>query len=207
MNRVTERAREDGSQRYTRRTILRGGAATVGGVVAIPGLASGRRITQTAVIPSPEDWADENLAGFMIHAGQAQDPVQTREAANCNYENWPPDEIRAYDAQIINRKDADTPEQSINLHIDAEADVPPGALYLINAFERCDNGYIGVSLEQIGQQDVGGRGSEPPAVDVEDDSRPNTQTERSGAIGPGFGALATIAALVGGGLLARLIDD
>lgn len=204
MDRSRDGPRDDAPPRYTRRSILRGGAASIGAFAAIPGVVTGRQVTQTAVIPSPEPWADDNLAGFMIHVGGSQSPVESNEA-ECDYENWPPEQPVAYEATIINRKDAETPEQDINLFIAEDVDIPPGALYLINTFERCESGYIGVQIERIGRRDVQlSNASDAPVADVEDDSRPNTQTGPSGAIGPGFGALAAIAAVVGGGLLARL---
>lgn len=184
---------------------LAGGAALGGGTVGLSEIAAGNQVTETAIIPGPEPWADDNLAGFMIHVGGSQSPVETRVAADCDYRDWPPDTITAYEATIINRKVSGTPQQEINLHISDAVTVSRGALYLINQFERCENGYVGVQLEQIGLRDVSlTNESDAPVVDVEDDERPNTGTGGQSVVGPGFGALATVGGLLGAGLLARL---
>lgn len=196
---------ETGAQRdVARRAVLAGGAATVAGLVGVAGTASAQ-ITETAVVAVPERWRDENLAGFMIHVGGEADGVRTREAANCGYQDWPPDEILAYDAQLINRKVPETPESNVEFHLPGEVDVTPGALFLVNQFGECPNGYFGVSVERIGQADDElGAG---PVADVEQDERPNTASPGAGAIGPGFGAVATLAGILGAGLLGRWRDD
>lgn len=220
-------SRSDGSgdgdeTELTRRSVLAGSAATlgagsvgVGGLAAASGAAAGQA-TEVAVIPEVSRWPDANLAGFMVHVGGETTPTETSSTENCDHEGWPPEEILAYDATLINRKEGDTPEESTTLYIGGSVDVPGGALYLINTFVECGD-YVGVNLEQVGQftggDDGAGATDVGPVADVEEDERPDVRTTEAdggggfGAVGPGFGPLATVAGLLGGGALLRWRDS
>jgi hypothetical protein len=214
MERDPSRADESGDTpaeaAVTRRSVLAKSAATVGaGAAAASGFvgASGpaaAQITEAAAIPEPTKWDDNtNFAGFMVHVGESLSPEQERVAAECELvssDTWPPDEMLAYDARLINRKDDSTEQAETTLYIGDGANVTAGKLYIVNRFNRCDSDFLGVSLEQIGLSDVG--------VDVEEDERPNAATTAtddggSAAFGPGFGPLAATAALLGRGALTR----
>lgn len=203
-----------GGAAVTRRSVLARGAATLGtGAVAAGGVvgASGvtaAQITEAAAIPEPTKWSEgTNFAGFMIHVGGSLSPEQERVATDCDVvgsDTWPPDEMLAYDARLINRKDESTEQAETTLYIGESADVTAGKLYIINRFNRCDSDFLGVTLEQIGLSEVN--------VNVEEDERPNAATTAaddggSGAFGPGFGPVATVAALLGGGALLRRRND
>lgn len=208
-----------GERGVTRRRALVGTAATLGScAVGASGLASASgvaaaQITESAVIPDVEKWDDPNLAGFMIHVGQELTPEDTRIGADCHppgSDPWPPDEILAYNAQLIDRKQEDAPEVATTLHISGDVEIAPGQLFLINRFNRCGDGYVGITVEQIGRRDLaagpGEQATNRPVVDIEEDERPNTDVP-TGAIGPGFGPMASIAALLAGALLRRRGDD
>ncbi|QLH80731.1 hypothetical protein [Halosimplex pelagicum] len=205
----------------SRRRVLRGvgglGASAVGaGAVAGASGVASAQITQAAAIPEVARWENENLAGFMIHVGGSTSPTQVRVAEGCvppGSDTWPPDEMLAYDAMVINRKLGDTPEAETTLYIGGSVEVLPGQLYLISRFNRCDDGFVGVSLEQIGRSDVsagpGQQATNRPVADVEEDERPRDlgTTQTPDATGPGFGLLASFAGLLGGGALLRRRDD
>jgi len=197
----------------TRRAALAGTATALGAGVTGAGTLAGAsgvtaaQVTEAAAIPRPAQWGDDtNFAGFMIHVGGSLSPEQERVAADCELissDTWPPDEMLAYDAQLINRKDDSTEQAETTLYIGEAADVTPGKLYIVNRFNRCDSDFLGVSLEQIGLSEVN--------VDVEADERPNAETTGvseggSGAFGPGFGLVASLAGLLGGGALLRRRD-
>lgn len=211
----------------TRRAVLAGGAATLGAVVGAAGAASGQ-VTTTGVITVPDQWADRNLAGFTVLVSESDggsadetaepvsgdatetDPVETTAAAtdtatpDCDYGDWPPDEVAAYDASLIDRKDEDAPRADVTLHVGADVDVPANVLYLVNTFERCESEHVGVELELLDEGTPGGEFE--PNVEIEDDERPNAQTEdgTTGVTTPGFGAVGALAALAGvAGYLAR----
>ncbi|WP_436925745.1 PGF-CTERM sorting domain-containing protein [Halosimplex amylolyticum] len=207
MSRPSGRADGVGEQGLTRRSVLAGSAATltvgVGALAGASGVAAGQ-ITEAAAIPQPERWDDANLAGFMIHVGSTASIERADTARQCEVvgsDTWPPDELLAYEVQLINRKDDAASEEETTMYIGGRADVAPGKLYIINRFNRCDNGFVGISLEQIGRSDV----------DVTVDDSANAATTAaddggSGAFGPGFGLPAAIAALLGGGALLRWRD-
>lgn len=195
----------------TRRSLLANSAATLGtGAVAASGFvgASGvtaAQITEAGAIPDPAKWGDDtDFAGFMIHVGGSLSPERERVAADCELagsDTWPPDEMLAYDAQLINRKDDATEQAETTLYVGETANVTAGKLYIVNRFDRCDGGFLGVSLEQIGLSDVNVAGDGQPTAGT------TTADEGgSGAFGPGFGPLAAVAGLLGGGALLRRRD-
>ncbi|QLH76528.1 hypothetical protein HZS55_04055 [Halosimplex rubrum] len=216
MERDPNRADESGAGTpgevaVTRRSVLAKGAATLGaGAVAAGGFvgASGvatAQITEAGAIPRPSKWGDDtNFAGFMVHVGGSLSPERERVAADCELvgsDTWPPDEMLAYDAQLINRKDDSTEQAETTLYIGETADVTAGKLYIVNRFDRCDGDFLGVSLEQIGLSEVNVDGEGPNAATTEPGDG------GSGAFGPGFGPLATAVGLLGGGALLRRRDD
>ncbi|ELZ29127.1 hypothetical protein C475_02884 [Halosimplex carlsbadense 2-9-1] len=194
-----------GEAAVTRRSVLAKSAATLGaGAVAAGGFVgtsdvAAAQVTEAGAIPEPTKWTDgTNFAGFMVHVGGSLSPEQERVAADCELvgsDTWPPDEMLAYDAQLINRKDDSTEQAETTLYIGETADVTAGKLYIVNRFNRCDSDFLGVSLEQIGLSEVN--------VDVET-TEPGEGG--SGAFGPGFGPLATVAGLLGGGALLNRRD-
>lgn len=191
------------SRAVTRRAVLRRSAVAATGAAAFVRRASAQ-ITRTGVVPSPERWADENLAGFLIHVGPEPSPESPATPPECEFEDWPPGEISRYNATLVNRKQDDTPEEDTTLFVDADVTVAPGQLYLISSFGRCESRYVGLALEQIGRTDVAG-GEGGPVVDVEEDEQPNTETaDGTGVVGPGFGTLTALAGAAGlGGWLAK----
>ncbi|WP_123537048.1 hypothetical protein [Halosimplex salinum] len=206
-----------GATGTTRRSVLAAGAGVLGaGAVSAGALTrssgvAAAQITEAAAIPTPERWSDANLAGFMIHVGGSIDSEQSQQAADCQVvgsDTWPPDEMLAFDAQLIDRKDDSTAEEETTLYIGASSDVEPGKLYIINRFNRCED-FVGVSLEQIGRADVNveidDRTTDTPAdADQPDGATTESEDGGFGAVGPGFGPLAGLIGLLGGGaLLAR----
>lgn len=195
---------DGGETELTRRSMLAGSAATLGtGVVAARGLAAASgvaagQITEAAAIPQPERWSDANLAGFMIHIGSTASIDRADAARQCGVpgsDTWPPDELLAYEVQLINRKDDATGEVGTTMYIGGRAEVAPGKLYVIDSFNRCGNGFVGLSLEQIGRSDL--------EVTVNSGNAGTTAADDggSGAFGPGFGLPAAVAGILGGGAL------
>lgn len=199
---------DGGETELTRRSLLAGSAATLtagaGALAGASGVAVGQ-ITEAAAIPQPERWSDANLAGFMIHIGSTAPIDRADTARECGVpgsDTWPPDELLAYEVQLINRKDEATAEEETTMYIGGAAEVAPGKLYIINRFNRCGNGFVGISIEQIGRSDV--------AVTVDDSANAATTAVDdggSGAFGPGFGLPAAVAGLLGGGALLRRRDE
>ncbi|WP_436908650.1 hypothetical protein [Halosimplex marinum] len=209
----------DSRPTVSRRRVLRGAATAGAGAVGAGALAStsgvgSAQITQAAAIPDVTRWENDNLAGFMIHVGGATSPSQTRVAEGCvppGSDTWPPDEMLAYEAMLINRKQGDTPEAETTLYIGGSVEVLPGQLYLINRFNRCDGDFVGVVLEQIGRSDVsagpGQQATNRPVADVEEDERPRELGTTTTDGGPGLGIVASLVGLLGGGALLRNRGD
>jgi len=192
---------------HSRRAVLAGAATALSATGTLTSQAAGKQITVPAVIPKIERWPDANLAGFMIHVGPTTDPAELTATETCEFADWPPDTTIAYDASIINRKLADTPEENTILYVSEDASIPAGALFLVNTFNRCDGPFVGVNVGQIGRYDVAGPGVATdygPVAEVEEDERPNTQTNDSGGSAvsaPGFGVGAALVGVLGGALL------
>ncbi|WP_415379166.1 PGF-CTERM sorting domain-containing protein [Halosimplex sp. TS25] len=208
-----------GGPELTRRSMLAGtgvaiGAGAVGaaGFAGASGVAAGQ-ITEAAAIPEVTRWENDNIAGFMIHVGGSTSPAQVRIAEDCDVpgsDTWPPDTMLAYEVHLINRKTEGTPEEEeTTLYIGDSAEVAPGTLYIINRFNRCGSGFVGVTLEQIGRSDIevdgeadGGAGGGQATVATTEPG----DGGGFGSSGPGFGALAALAGLAGGGALLRWRD-
>ena len=191
------------------------GAVAAGGFVGASGVATGQ-ITEAAAIPEPSKWnEDTNFAGFMIHIGESLSPEQERVAADCELvssDTWPPDEMLAYDAMLINRKDDSTEQSETTLYIGENADVTAGKLYIVNRFDRCDSDFLGVALEQTGLSEVNvdvDEATDRPAA--EDGPADATTADEDGGgfgeTGPGFGPAAAVAGLLGAGALLRRRGD
>ena len=60
--------------RHSRRAVLAGTATALAAGAGHIGRATGQQITSPAVIPKPDRWADENLAGFIELRGGYPDP-------------------------------------------------------------------------------------------------------------------------------------
>lgn len=121
----------------------------------------------------------------------------------CEFGDWPPQEVASHEVLLVNRKDEDAPEEETTLRTSAEVDVEANAPYLINRFERCETDYVGVELESV---EGGAVEAEDDPEEVEDD--PNEPADAgendTPAQGPGFGVVAAAAAALGvGGWLAR----
>jgi hypothetical protein len=195
--------RSDRPIRRSRRAVLAGTATALAAGAGHTGRARGQQITFPAVIPTPDRWADENLAGFMIHVGPTTDPAELAAAESCDLADWPPETTFVYDATLINRKQGDTPEEDTLLYASDNAPIPAGALFLINTFTTCESDHVGINLKQIGRYDVGGGDASDygPAADVEEDERPNAPTNTSGssgAVASGFGVLAALTGTLAG---------
>ena len=153
----------------------------------------------------------------MIHIGESLSPEQERVAADCELvssDTWPPDEMLAYDAMLINRKDDSTEQSEATLYIGENADVTAGKLYIVNRFNRCDSDFPGVALEQIGLSDVNvdEATDRPAATAAEDEPADATTADEDGGggfgeTGPGFGPAAAAAGLLGAGALLRRRGD
>lgn len=186
----------------TRRAVLTGAAASLGGATLFAGTARGQ-ITTNAVIPTPDRWADENLAGFMIHVGPTLDPESVASTPDCSFEGWPPDEIDVYDAALIDRKQSNTPEIEISLFVGADQEIGAGELFLVNTFEECESDHVSLELEGIGRRFRGTASG--PAAERDPGDEPAGEPTDSEAFGPGFGVVQALLAAAGlGGLSAWL---
>lgn len=133
---------------------------------------------------------------------------------DCDFREWPPESVASHDATLINRTESDTPEVDTTLYTSAEANVEEDGPYLVNSAQECESDYVGVELVSVEGAD---REENDQVEEVEGDP---TETgpggdgvaggdagDETAADGPGFGALAAVAAVVGGVLFGRRGED
>lgn len=152
-------------------------------------------------------------------AGATDEP----ETPDCDFRDWPPDDVERYDVRLVDRKADDATEEDTTLWVSADVEIGRDAQFLVNDHRDCGDGYVGVELEDLGgsggesgraEEDVedfeegtpaGGNGQDEGAgaeTPVVDDGGAETTEE-----GPGFGVLAALAGAAGlGGLLSRRSD-
>lgn len=187
----------------SRRAVLAAGAAGVGALLGVPGPASAQSV-DVGLIPTPDRWREENLAGFMIHTGEEVDPDEADVDANCDVPGWPPDETQEYDVSLLNRKVEEMPQLETSLYAGPDLEAQPGDLFLINTFRHCESDHVAVELEQIGREvseDVHPEAVNQPASPSPDDGGGGGVTPDTG---PGFGLVGALAGLAGlGWLLGR----
>lgn len=187
-------------------------------------VAEGEETVEDA--PTQDGSDNATSAGETVEDATAQDGGGgAGSAPQCDYQDWPPDEVAEYDAALIDRKtdqgegaDGSAPEESTTLYVAADEDVQQGEVYLVNSYERCDTDYVGVELEFLGESNgQGSAGADDANENVEDfEAQNNTGNESGGGVGgggggdagsgsgPGFGAVGALVAAAGlGGLLAR----
>lgn len=149
-------------------------------------------ITTQAAIREPEE-IDQELLGFWVHLARELDPYEASVADRCPAVPWPDREGMAFDAMLIDRQ-AEPEQLQITVFLHEAVDVGPGDLYVVNGSEECEGEYMALALEQIGAPNIQ---VGPRATDL-GGGAPTTEGD-----GPGMGALAGLAGLLGGGWLAR----
>lgn len=131
------------------------------------------------------------------------------ETPECDFEDWPPDEVERYEARLVDRK-GDGTEEDTTLWVSADVEIEDDDSFLINQHEDCGDGdFVGVELEDMGEQNGGEGGRAEENVEDFEEGSPTGEDGGVGAAtpesGPGFGVLAALAGAAGfGGLLARL---
>ncbi|MBV0925545.1 hypothetical protein KTS45_15165 [Halomicroarcula limicola] len=192
---------DDSSRSYSRRDVLAATGTVVGGTLVASGQAAAQS-TRKAVITDGS--ATENdMTGFFVHVGQTTDPADAQVADSCEFADWPADETRTYDVKLIDRGRPDYEQYSRSLYVDNSTEVPPGSLFVINSQEQCTEGYVGIRLEKLGSDQLeaavsGGARTTTPSGGG---GGGGGDDGGSGAAGPGFGVVATVAAALGYGAL------
>ena len=187
-------------------------AAQSGGTETETGTESGGQISATTlgIIPEQQN-VQGSVEGFWIHVGGTVNPVEAGVADNCDLVDWGNDSTLAYDAQLIDRT-AEPAQTGVTLYLPESVEVAPGTLFIVNDRERCESGYVGVELEQLGMDlntlvardaSGGGIGETSTATDTE-----MVDETTTGGSGPGLGIASALAGVAGGGwLLNRHRED
>lgn len=174
------------TDRWTRRSVL--SATVTAGVTALAGGAAARQAattTRVVILSSEEFTRGDGYAGYFIHIGsESTSEFSVSDLEDCQFENYNPSSVAAYDGSLIDRQDEASRQLPIQIYTAAAADIDPGTLWVVNRGVDCPSGdFVGLELEQIGATVVR---ADPEGA--------------SGGVGlPGFGPLAAIAGLIGGG--------
>lgn len=209
---------------YARRTVLAGiGGVVLSSLATQPVAGQETPVAARAVIPEPEQFAVDDIAGFFLHVDPDTSPSRAQVADACGYADWPSEGTRAYDVWLVDRTGEEYASEPLTLYVPDRRSVPAGGLYVINRVQQCDGSYVGIEIEQLNAGDGPFlEGSFTTTTDPEtvadteagDDQEiaadPGTTEQGAGGTttgsGPGFGILATLAGLAGGGWLARRRD-
>lgn len=182
------------SGNWSRRGLLTA-TGTVGAVALTPTALA--RYTTRMVIPRVREFDEEGYAGFFLHVGDERDDRLSVDAVEgCEFANWPPEEIAAYDGRLIDRIDESHREVPTQIYVPADRTVETGSLWVVNREISCPEENVGLEAEQLGARIRG--------------NQSGTETDGgSGPVGqPGFGPLSAVAALfAGGAALARRLDS
>lgn len=176
------------TDRWTRRSILT--ATATAGVTALGGVtAAGQTaVTTRVVIRTTEDFTGgDGYAGYFLHVGsESTSEFSASDLEDCQFEDYNPSDIAAYNGTLIDRQDEASRQLPIQVYTAAAADIEPGTLWVVNREVTCADGdFIGLELEQIGATAV----------------RADPEGAANGVGLPGFGPLAAVAGLLGGGWL------
>lgn len=231
----------------SRRRVLVGSVTATACLVGLPSVASAQG-TVVGLIPTPEQWEDEDLTGFEIRLGSddgdegddtgggdgggddtgggddgnesgddggddAGDGGDGGDVPECDFRDWPPDEVESHEARLVNRHDEETPAEPTTLYVSADVDAEGDAPYVINMHEDCETDYVGVELEtvegarerdddpeEVTEDDPQEEGDGPETPDPAgggDDTPRSGEDDGIGVFGPGFGLPAAVAAIFG----------
>lgn len=167
------------------------GSAVAGGVIATGGADAQSRVTRRVVIPKAEDFARGDYDGFFLHVGETTPgELDVSTLRDCEFRSWAPDGVTNHRGTLVDHVGDEVEQVPTSVHTNEADDLRTGSLWVINGTVSCPDGYVGLTIEQVGAA-VPGNVTES-----------ETATEGTGAVGPGFGALAGAAGV--GGLLALL---
>lgn len=153
------------------------------------------------VIPAAEDFAgDEGYTGYFVHVGDESetDDVGPNDVAGCEFPDWPPEGIQAFNGTLLDRIQEDHRQVPTKVYAAKRATVSTGSLWVINRIRNCPGEHVGLEVEQVGA--AFGNVSED-ATSTETSTNPIGQ--------PGFGPVAGVAATLTGAaaLVRRLGTD
>lgn len=188
----------------TRRGLLRRAGAGVGvAATSGVGLATGQEtpsLTTRGIVQEQEVY-EQDVTGFWIHLAEELDPAPSGISNYCGFPDWTEEGSNAYDAQMIDRT-ADPEQQQIAIYLQEATDVAPGALFIVNESQSCEEGYVGLELERVGA-DLAAVWAQEPGTQTPASDGGGAQPA-TGETGPGFGVVSGLAGLAGlGWLLGR----
>lgn len=198
----------------TSRRAFLGGTATLAATTALPTAAAQESSTATgaetesggdgagmftmAAIPDDAPTFDgDDYVGLFVHISGPGENKGSEGVESCEFASSSDEELVTWDAILIDENGEDAKEK-LTLHAKQGADgMHGGHLFIVNGQSDCGDGYVQVTLEQIGASSVdytgsvteGGSGGE------------------SNADAPGFGAVAGLSGLLGAGWLAKHRSD
>lgn len=170
--------------------IAAAGSAAGGGILATGGASAQSQVTRRVVIPRAEDVAMGDYDGFLLHVGErTAGELDASTLENCQFGDWSVDGITYRAGTLVDQLGQEIERIPTTVYTDANRDLAPGTLWVINGTVQCPQEYVGLRLEQVASPGEGGTDTA-------------TADGGAGAFGPGFGALGAAAGV--GGLLALL---
>lgn len=177
----------------TRRDALSGVAGTIA-ATSMVGRTEARqaRIKRRMVIPEVDEFDDYD--GQFVFIDEPVDADATEvPVGQCEFAStWPAEETQVYEGQLLDRRQEVPLAVELKVYTNGnKAQIEPATHFIIQNTHACPGGYIGLEGESVRRQALAGK---PPGPTVE-----GTASE-----GPGFAPLATLAGIIGAGLLTRL---
>lgn len=177
----------------TRRAFLVGvgGTAALGAAPVVNAQGTETKFTSVAIPDSAPTFGESDYVGLFVHVAGPGGDKPSQGVGNCPFAG--DSQLVTWNAVVVdktgNRQQAET-----TLHAKQGAqDMQGGKLFIVDEQRNCGNGFVQLSLEQVG------------ASSVEVQTSPTKKGEGTeGAIeGPGFGPVAGVAGLLGAGWLAK----
>lgn len=143
-------------------------------------------VSRRALVPRVEEFEDDFVGQWVALNATVDIELEVDIADECDYANWPPDETRAYEAQLLDRRSEEPIAVDILTFTDGtEPDFEVNSVFIINRVHDCTPEHVGVDLVWVPRRSV--RGEEPGPTATEPDGIPGM-----GALGA-LGALAAVA--------------
>lgn len=182
----------------TRRTFLTGigAAAATAATPRVAAQESGTGVFTEAAIPDSAPTFDrDDYVGLFVHISGPGADKSSQGVDSCSFAG--DGTLVTWDAVLVD-KTGESAKESTTLHAKQGAEgLQGGRLFVVDEQQGCGDGFVQVSLEQVGASKVDYKGT--------------TSTDGEGGEGdidaPGFGPVAALAGVLGAGWLAKRRGD
>lgn len=166
----------------------------LGGVPAAAAQESGV-FTEAAVPDSAPTFDGDDYVGLFVHVSGPGEDRSSDPVRNCAFAG--DGTLVTWDVMLVDESGTNA-QETTTLHAKQGADgMQGGHLFIVNDQQDCGDGYVQLSLEQVGAS----------GIDVQTGTEGGAGDGATDADIPGFGPVAGVAGLLGAGWLARRRGD